>query len=33
MLKHFVADVVWSGCSVLRVVDSGGKIFKGKRLI
>jgi len=27
MFKHFVADIVWSGCSVFRVLDSGEKFF------
>ena len=30
MFKHFVADVVWSGCSVLSVIDSGEKFINGK---
>jgi len=30
---HFVADVVWSGCSVLSVIDSGEKFINGKSLI
>jgi len=33
MFKHFVADVVWSGCSVLSVIDSGEKLINGKSLI
>jgi len=33
MFKHFVADVVLSRCSVLRVFDSGEKFIKGKGLI
>jgi len=33
MFKHFVADVVWSGCSFLRVFDNGEKFIDGKGLI
>jgi len=33
MFKHFVADVVWSGCSVLSVIDNGEKFINGKILI
>ena len=33
MFKHFVADVVRSSCSVLRVIDSREKFVKGKGLI
>jgi len=32
MFKHFLADV-WSGCSVLSVIDSGEKSINGKSLI
>jgi len=31
--KHFVTDVVWSGCSVLRVLDRGETFFKRKGLM
>jgi len=33
MFKYFVADVVWSGCSVLSVIDSGETFINGKSLI
>jgi len=33
MFKQFVADVVWSGCSVLSVIDSGEKFINGKILL
>jgi len=32
MFKNFEADVVWSGCSVLSVIDSGEKFINGTNL-